>query len=195
MDAVLDAAADLFAEHGPRDTTIRDVAARAGVNHALVHRYFGTKEELLRAVLERHAHTLAVLASSAGDTATAVHLLFREITRRSAYIDSLTRAAMDGMHPERFIGSFPVIRGMIASVTESQPSADPRLTVAAMSALALGWHIFDDFLVEAAQLQDLPRDEVNARIEELLLGMLTILTTRDAPPDVKRAAGGIVGAP
>ncbi|MCV7113486.1 helix-turn-helix transcriptional regulator, partial [Mycolicibacterium setense] len=39
--AVLEAAADLFAERGPAATSIRDIAARSKVNHGLVFRHFG----------------------------------------------------------------------------------------------------------------------------------------------------------
>ena len=32
---------------------MRAIAERAGVNHALVHRYFGTKDELIGSVIDR----------------------------------------------------------------------------------------------------------------------------------------------
>ncbi len=40
------AAIELFAERGYDRTTVRDIAARAGVNQALLFRYFGSKEAL-----------------------------------------------------------------------------------------------------------------------------------------------------
>jgi AcrR family transcriptional regulator len=45
--AVVKAAEELFAERGPSATTMRDIAARSGVNYGLVHRHFGTKKRLL----------------------------------------------------------------------------------------------------------------------------------------------------
>ena len=50
--AILAAARSSFAEHGFAGTTIRGVAASAGVDAALVHHYFGTKDELFLAALE-----------------------------------------------------------------------------------------------------------------------------------------------
>src|ERR1700741_422368 len=50
--AILQAATDLFAERGPAATSIRDIATRSKVNHGLVFRYFGTKEQLVGAVLD-----------------------------------------------------------------------------------------------------------------------------------------------
>ncbi|MDR9450006.1 MAG: TetR/AcrR family transcriptional regulator [Acidimicrobiia bacterium] len=44
---ILDAAALLIAELGWSDVTTRRIAERAGVNNALIHYYFGTKEALL----------------------------------------------------------------------------------------------------------------------------------------------------
>jgi AcrR family transcriptional regulator len=45
-EALLTAARTLLSEHGVEGTSTRDVAARAGVNQALVYRYFGSKEKL-----------------------------------------------------------------------------------------------------------------------------------------------------
>lgn len=44
--ALRDAAVELFAERGYDRTTVRDIATRAGVNQALLFRYFGSKEAL-----------------------------------------------------------------------------------------------------------------------------------------------------
>ena len=50
--AVLDAARRLFSENGFERTTIRAIASSAAVDPALVHHFFGTKEQLFRASLE-----------------------------------------------------------------------------------------------------------------------------------------------
>lgn len=51
--ALLDAATELFADRGYDRTTVRDIAARAAVNQALLFRYFGSKEALFAEVLAR----------------------------------------------------------------------------------------------------------------------------------------------
>jgi AcrR family transcriptional regulator len=43
---ILDAAQKLFAEYGHDRTTVRDIAAKASIDPALVIRYFGSKDEL-----------------------------------------------------------------------------------------------------------------------------------------------------
>jgi AcrR family transcriptional regulator len=58
--ALLAAAQELFAERGFERATVRDIAARAGVNQALLFRYFGNKDELFRAAItDRGRRTLA----------------------------------------------------------------------------------------------------------------------------------------
>jgi AcrR family transcriptional regulator len=44
--AILQAARELFAEHGYERATVRDIAARASIDPAMVMRYFGSKDEL-----------------------------------------------------------------------------------------------------------------------------------------------------
>lgn len=69
---ILEAAESLFAERGFAGTAIRDIAARAGVNGAMVHYYFGNKEGLYQAVLGTVGSTIsdafAEIASGQGST-------------------------------------------------------------------------------------------------------------------------------
>lgn len=48
---ILHAAGAVFAERGYEAATVRDIAARAGVNQALIFRYFGSKKALLAEVM------------------------------------------------------------------------------------------------------------------------------------------------
>jgi AcrR family transcriptional regulator len=54
-DAVLTAAREAFAERGFDGATIRGIAAEAGVDPALVHHYFGSKDQLFLAAIEAPA--------------------------------------------------------------------------------------------------------------------------------------------
>jgi AcrR family transcriptional regulator len=50
-EAILDAARKRFGEHGYEGTTIRGIAADAGIDPALVHHFYGTKERLFAAAM------------------------------------------------------------------------------------------------------------------------------------------------
>jgi AcrR family transcriptional regulator len=58
---ILSAARARFAEHGYARTSVRSVAAAAGVDAALVHHYFGTKHDLFVAALELPIDPTAVI--------------------------------------------------------------------------------------------------------------------------------------
>jgi TetR/AcrR family transcriptional regulator len=58
-EAILDAAEPLFGSQGFAATTIKQIGAAAGLNPALIYYYFGSKEELYRALLNRLFGTLA----------------------------------------------------------------------------------------------------------------------------------------
>lgn len=51
---ILDAAEILFAEHGFKETSLRTITSKAGVNLASVNYHYGDKKTLVRAVLSRY---------------------------------------------------------------------------------------------------------------------------------------------
>lgn len=58
--AILDAAAELFAEVEYHGTSMRMIADRAKVSQALIHYHYATKEQLFEAVFERYATNVNV---------------------------------------------------------------------------------------------------------------------------------------
>ncbi|MEQ8486994.1 MAG: TetR/AcrR family transcriptional regulator [Pseudomonadales bacterium] len=70
FDAILDAAAQLFAEHGYAATTTNRVAERAGVSIGSLYQYVSDKDALLLALAERH---LQEAADALSDTFRALH--------------------------------------------------------------------------------------------------------------------------
>ena len=77
--AVLDAARELFAELGFERTTMRAVAARAGVDPALIYHYFDDKDELLFAALQPPVDEAIVFAGLAGAADRAGEELVRRL--------------------------------------------------------------------------------------------------------------------
>ncbi|ORW70865.1 TetR/AcrR family transcriptional regulator [Mycolicibacter senuensis] len=60
-ERILTSARDLFAHNGFQNTSIRAVAADAGVDAALVHHYYGTKQQLFAAATELPVDPMIVL--------------------------------------------------------------------------------------------------------------------------------------
>ena len=98
--AVLAAASELFAEKGPAATSIREVAARAGVNHGLLHRHFGSKRQLLAATLQYLADSGAKLRES-GAPAEELEAA-QELQARV-----MVRSTLDGFPIEELQKRFP----------------------------------------------------------------------------------------
>lgn len=63
-EAILAAARELFADRGYEATTMRAVAAAAGVDPALIHHYFGTKDGLVRAAIALPVDPVGLLAGA-----------------------------------------------------------------------------------------------------------------------------------
>ncbi len=67
-EQILDAAVELFARHGYRGTGLLLLAERVGMSHVGILRHFGTKENLLRAVMARRDQILEGLAGEVAGT-------------------------------------------------------------------------------------------------------------------------------
>lgn len=185
MAAVLDAAMTLFAARGPASVSVRDIAAAAGVNHALVHRHFGSKQAVLRAVLERAAHELAAVAATITDSQGGIAQLFAASARRATYWRALARAILDGENPRTLQRDFPTVHRMIELLqTERQqprkhldthsspPPLDARVVVGTTSALTLGWLLFEPLLLTATGLDQHNREEVQQQVVLMLQTMI-----------------------
>jgi AcrR family transcriptional regulator len=169
--ALLDAATELYAERGPRAVSAREIARRARVNHGLVHRHFGSKDALVRAVLDRLLDDWR--QRFAGSAALVDR---RELVRRMAgdrrYVKILARALLDGQVEWLADAQFPVVSGAIAALErarargEIDPCLDPRSLAASYVALALGWLAFGPFVAAATGLGDCPADALDERMLE-----------------------------
>src|SRR5215831_3735258 len=68
---ILDAAEELFMQHGFEGTSMRLLTARAGVNLAAVNYHFGSKDALIEAVFRRRLDPMNVARIAALDTLEA----------------------------------------------------------------------------------------------------------------------------
>ena len=89
-DAILEAAQALFAGQGYERTTVRDIAARASIDPAMVMRYFGSKEALFARVtaFDLQLPDLTLVARRRLGTTLIAHFL--EVWEGSLSTGSLT---------------------------------------------------------------------------------------------------------
>lgn len=179
MGAVLAAATDLFSQKGPDSVTVREIAERAGVNHALIHRHFGTKDELLRLVLAQTAEKLASISagvSSTRDLTPVISTLLGErATVRLLAWAILSGYPVDQIWPEH--AATQHIRDVLADEQEAHPGPPgetAEVTVAAAAALMLGWIIFAPFVERASGFADVPGYDEEATIHRLVQGLFEL---------------------
>lgn len=81
------AAEELFAARGYAGTAVREIAEKAGVNGAMIHYYFQSKEGLYRAILESAASRVrAMLVETTGGDLSTRDRLARFVEAYAAYI-------------------------------------------------------------------------------------------------------------
>ena len=89
MEQTLTEAHALFAEDGYAAVTMDEVAAEVGVTKPLLYNYFGNKERLYIACMERAAESLtATIASSVAETGSPAEALGDGVRAFFAFLDS-----------------------------------------------------------------------------------------------------------
>src|SRR5215208_2755870 len=147
--AVLESAAELFAERSPAATPIRDIAARSSVNHGLIRRHFGSKDRLVGAVLDHLGQNLAELLAEKAEGSTIGEAVDRQLR-------VLARTSLDGYSIGELQTRFPTMELLLDTV-RTRHSTEPgaRLAAAHTIALQLGWCLFGGFLRASTGLEDL----------------------------------------
>lgn len=123
---ILDVAGKLFAQHGVNGVSIRKIAEEAGINHALIIRYFGSKDELVSAILRRELSTLknifSVIPEQTSDALKNLRgLLLNFLNKNQDLVKLIVRSELDGLSPESYIDqSTDRIATILAKWIESQ---------------------------------------------------------------------------
>lgn len=169
---LLEAASELFGRHGFERTTLRDIGEKAGVDPALIARYFGSKAQLYIATLEADG-----ARNPDGDSDRSV--LDRFIRRTvSLGPSSLVHAAVSrNADPEVRTAAAEIVEARVVSrfvrVAEGAGVSDPRLRGELAAAMLAGVA-----LCRASgmfgELAAADHDEVVELTEALLLRLLNV---------------------
>ncbi|MFC7726676.1 TetR family transcriptional regulator [Nocardioides sp. GCM10028917] len=174
---VLAAARASFAEKGFRGTTIRAVAASAGVDPALVHHYFGSKDDLFLAALEMPVDPRELLApvvaqgpDGAGERLLRTFLSVWDDPEIQVRLLAVVRSVLseDGatLLNEGFI---PVVVGpVLAQLVVDRPEV--RVPLVASQVVGL---IVTRYLLALPPMAEMSADDVVARVGPVLQHYLT----------------------
>lgn len=166
------AAADMLGEVGPRAMSVRAVAERAGVNHGLVHHYFGGKDGLLTAAMSRlvDEHAQFAREMSRGSALPAPLALSQD----QRYLRAVVRAVLDG---EMKLATMEIERGVsiprgalqyaVAMRNMETPDVETKAMLAIGMALEMGWAALEPFLFAIAEVSGDEAQEVRDRVRQL----------------------------
>jgi AcrR family transcriptional regulator len=161
---ILDAARTAFAEKGLAGTTIRGVASAAGVDAALVHHYFGTKDDLFLAAMELPLDPRQVLgpAMAGGPDGAGERLLrvFLSMWDDPAIAPSLIANVRSALQPggERMIteGFVPIVLLPIGtSLGIDRPEVRMPLVISQVAGL-----ILTRYVVRLEPIASMPAEQV-----------------------------------
>ena len=158
-EKLLVAACDLLAEVGPRAASVRSIAARAGVNHGLVHHYFGSKDALLRAAMVRLVHEHAETARERANGSTVPVPLGLVDERR--YLHAVVRCILDGeteLARTEIEEDVSVPKAAYAEMVSRRGGTDSPARMKAIigmgMAIEMGWAAVEPFIAAVAGIKD-----------------------------------------
>jgi AcrR family transcriptional regulator len=186
--AILAAARELFAAHGVDGVSVRQIAAAAGVNHALVHRYFGTKDEMVAAILVSEAAALSSMSRPDADEGESL-VEFRDIlehvlTARRTTLLLMLRAEIDGLAPEILVDGaaarpLGMLESWLAAHGVGAAGADPGALAMVLGAAIFGLAALQPMLTAGAGLEDRDADDVRRRCIDAIVGIAAAAIGRE----------------
>jgi AcrR family transcriptional regulator len=123
--AFLDAAEQLFAEHGYDGTSIRDIAEAAGANLGALHYYWGSKRALFKVLCERRLRPVAEERLRRFDACVAA--AGPGPLQLSAVLEASVTTAM--VHPDETPTQSRLMRKLLARIW-ADPSPEVKLSLA-----------------------------------------------------------------
>ena len=177
-EAILDAARRAFAEQGYQQATIRGVAELAGVDPALVHHYFGTKQDLFVAAVEFPINPVerltAILAEDrerVGERMIEVFLSVWDHAANTSPLLALVRSAVGDEHAAAMLREF-ITEEVLGQIARQLGSPDARFRATLVGSQLVGL-MMARYIIEVEPLASAPAGQVAAAIGPTLQRYLT----------------------
>ncbi|WP_158726628.1 TetR family transcriptional regulator [Tomitella fengzijianii] len=185
-NAILRAAAELFARRGPAKVSLREVAAAADVPYSLIYRFYRTKENLLVSVMTLFVNYGGERITGMEGPYEALDLSFAADSGQFGRM--LTWAIFDGAKPERLFGdgieAFGYRKHIEDLWDDPRPPGvrhdfDPRLLASLIALVSLGWDFYGPYLTTLAGLGDRDDDDLRDEVIDLLKVLMYAARPRD----------------
>ena len=177
-EAILDAARRAFAEQGYQQATIRGVAELAGVDPALVHHYFGTKQDLFVAAVQLPINPvpqlMAVLAEDPGRTGHRIVEVFLSVWDHAADqspLLALIRSAVGDERAAAMLREF-ITEEVLGQLAHRLGSPDARLRATLVGSQVVGLLMLR-YIIRVEPIASAPADQVAAAVGPTLQRYLT----------------------
>lgn len=175
---IIEAARTAFAERGYDGATIRRIAGDAGVDPALIHHYFGSKESLFAEVIQFPVPPEQVIASVLADgpdqageriARTFLGLGDNPVTRDA--LIALIRSAVTSPVSATMLREF-ISRGPLSKMAATLDGPDARLRVELAMAQMMGV-LVSRYVLKLEPLASASKDEVVAYLAPTIQRYLT----------------------
>jgi AcrR family transcriptional regulator len=177
-EAILDAARRAFAEHGYQRATVRGVAELAGVDPALVHHYFGTKQGLFVAAVQLPVNPVeqlsALLADEpelVGQRMIGVFLSVWDLAANNSPLLALVRSAVSDEQAAAMLREF-ITEEVLGRIAEGLGSPDAKLRATLVGSQLVGL-MMARYIIRVEPLASAPPAVVAAAIGPTLQRYLT----------------------
>jgi AcrR family transcriptional regulator len=192
--AILRAAAELMAEHSPSDVSLREIAARAGVNYGLIHRHYGTKDRLLVEIFQEFTDYGAEQIRASESIHDAIQRTFTLDSGGFARI--LSWVALDGVAAEKTFADtsgMAVFQDLIAQEwgngtgPQRRAEFDPRVVSSFVMLMISVWDFYAPYMQQVDAWGDRDLDDAHAEVLELMQTLVSAAAPRAEEPAAARA--------
>jgi len=177
--SILESARTAFAEVGYDKASVRAIAAVAGVDPALIHHYFGTKEKLFLATMNLPINPAEVVPKAmagpreqAGERLVALLISVWDSPAGIAAV-GLLRSAMSNEWTARLLREFVVTQVLRRAVAELQVDEKQAQTRAALVATQIGGLVMVRYVLKIEPVASAPAEQLVAAIGPAVQRYLT----------------------
>ena len=203
-DRILKVSAELFAEHGIKAVTIRRIAEKAEINHALIIRYFGSKNALVTEILHREIKSLIAPFPMIPGMSSYLSLenlrasLLSSLSVNQNTMRLIVRTGLDGLSPELHVSAEQVRAANLIAQWIKSRQTDASLPDAKLIALLATGTLFSLVCIAPWMMTSvgLPANDYENKKDEIIDVIIWVIArAAGLPPEPLKQGGGTAPLP